>query len=342
MTCYWQNKYIVKKMKDKEEKKIEKDNGIVYRIGIIGTGRIAARFLEEAREVKAAEVTIVYNPKRESAQKFGQQWNVQSTDSLMLFFRLSDIVYVASPHETHYGYIRKALQKDKHVISEKPMVLKKAEAEELCRLAEERNLVLLEGIKTLYCPGYQMVRKLVAGGTIGTLCNVEACFTKLEKRHTRELNDALYGGSFTELGSYGLLPVLQLLGNNPSEIRIDSLFSEKGIDLFTRVSFIYESALADITCGLGVKSEGRLLLSGTEGYILVAAPWWKTQHIEVHYEDASVVDVYEEPYVGDGLRYEIAEIIRRIEEHETKIEETAEIIERASIMEMFLKKRNKE
>lgn len=50
-------------MKDKEEKKIEKDNGTVYRIGIIGTGRIAARFLAEAREVKAAEVTIVYNPK---------------------------------------------------------------------------------------------------------------------------------------------------------------------------------------------------------------------------------------------------------------------------------------
>ena len=78
-------------MKDKEEKKIEKDNGIVYRIGIIGTGRIAARFLTEARDVKAAEVTIVYNPKRESAQKFGQQWHVQSTDSLMLFFQLSDI-----------------------------------------------------------------------------------------------------------------------------------------------------------------------------------------------------------------------------------------------------------
>ena len=148
-------------------------------------------------------MTIVYNPKRESAQKFEQQWNVQSTDDLMLFFLMSDIVYVASPHETHYGYIQKALQKDKHVISEKPMVLKKAEAEKLCRLAEERNLILLEGIKTLYCPGYQMVLKLVAGGTIGTLCNVEACFTKLEKRHTRELNDTLYGGSFTEQGSYG-------------------------------------------------------------------------------------------------------------------------------------------
>lgn len=342
MICYWQNKYIVKKMKDKEEKKIEKDNGTVYRIGIIGTGRIAARFLAEAREVKAAEVTIVYNPKRESAQKFEQQWNVQSTDDLMLFFLMSDIVYVASPHETHYEYILKALQKKKHVISEKPMVLKRTEAEELCRLAEERNLILLEGIKTLYCPGYQMVRKLVTGGTIGNICNVEACFTKLEQQNTRELNDILYGGSFTELGSYGLLPVLQLLGNNPVEIRIDSICSEKGIDIFTRVSFKYEDALANITCGLGVKSEGRLLLSGTKGYILVAAPWWKTQHIEVHYEDASVVDVYEEPYVGDGLRYEIAEIIRRIEEHETKIEETAEIIERASIMEMFLKKRNKE
>ena len=50
-------------MKDKEDKKIKKDKESVYQIGIIGTGRIAARFLIEARAVKEAEVTIVYNPK---------------------------------------------------------------------------------------------------------------------------------------------------------------------------------------------------------------------------------------------------------------------------------------
>ena len=48
-------------------------------------------------------------------------------------------------------------------------------------------------------------------------------FTKLESTDSRELNDRLYGGSFTELGSYCLLPVVKLLGNGFEDIRFESI-----------------------------------------------------------------------------------------------------------------------
>ena len=51
-------------------------------------------------------------------------------------------------------------------------------------------------------------------GKIGTICNIEACFTKLENPNTRELTDTKYGGSFLELGSYVVFPILKIFGTD--------------------------------------------------------------------------------------------------------------------------------
>ncbi len=70
--------------------------------------------------------------------------------------------------------------------------------------------------------------------------------------------------------------------------------------------------IATATCGLGVKSEGRLLIAGTNGYVVVESPWWKTSYFEVHYEDVSRVDKYSEIFLGDDLRYEISDFLSMI------------------------------
>lgn len=174
---------------------------------------------------------------------------------------------------------------------------------------------------------------------IGSICNVEACFTKLERQDNRELTDSTYGGSFTELGSYVLLPILKLLGQNFECIRFDTIQNEDGLDIFTKVSLNYSLGVATATCGLGVKSEGRLLISGTKGYIVAEAPWWKTSYFEVHYEDAAKVDKYSETFLGDGLRYEISDFLSMINgtsNSEFKLTR-GESIKLAGIMEQFMK-----
>ena len=61
------------------------------------------------------------------------------------------------------------------------MTLKKSEAEEVFTYAKENNLILMEGIKTAYCPGFHRLMGVAHSGKIGSIRNVEACFTKLEK-----------------------------------------------------------------------------------------------------------------------------------------------------------------
>lgn len=318
---------------------LREKNSHIQRIGIIGTGRIADRFIPESKLVSGVSTQGVYNPHEESARRFADKWEINAYGDLEEFYDAIDIAYVASPHETHYEYIKSALSHGKHVLCEKPMVLKKSQAEELFQYARKQERILMEGIKTAYCPGFAKLLGIACSGTIGNIRNVEACFTKLERTDSRELTDTQYGGSLTELGSYVLLPILKLFGKDFEDIWFDSIRGENGLDLFTKVSLKYPTGIATATCGLGVKSEGRLLIAGTKGYIVAEAPWWKTTYFEVHYENPEEVEKYSERFLGDGLRYEISDFLSMINgmnQSDFKLTR-GESVTMADIMERFMK-----
>ena len=294
----------------------------VIKIGIIGTGRIARRFVPECGKVNGTRVTSVYNPHFESAKRFANEFGLDAYDDIDNFYSGLDAVYVAAPHELHISYIRSALLAGKHVISEKPMSFSVADSKEVFVMAEDHGLVLMEGIKTFYCPGFTRVISLVKEGAIGQVVNVEACFTKLVEADSREMTDLKYGGSFTELGSYVMLALLEFLGPDVEkwDFNFDSIKNDNNIDIFTRLSVKVVDMVEDGTdtklgcgfCGLGAKSDGSLIIAGTSGYIRVRAPWWLTSHIEVHHEDPTQIESYEEEFLGDGLRYEINEFVNAI------------------------------
>lgn len=232
----------------------------IIRLGIIGTGRIASRMIPEVKYVSGINTDAVYNPHIDSARRFAEQFELNKCmDDLEEFYAEIDAVYIASPHQTHYEYIKSALSHRKHVLCEKPMVLRREQAKEVFRMAEENRVVLMEAVKTAYCPGFNQLLSIVRSGAIGSVRDVEACFTKLENPLSRELTDKSYGGSFTELGSYTILPVLKILGKDFKELEFRSHLAANGLDIYTKAYFTYENALAASKNGLGVKSEGQLL-----------------------------------------------------------------------------------
>ena len=285
----------------------------IVKTGIVGTGRIAPRFVSEAKYVSGINIVCAYNPEKESGEHFQKEYDIEClSDSYDEFLEKVDAVYVASPNETHYGYVKSALEHGKHVLSEKPVAFTKKETVELYALAKEKKVVLLEGIKVAYCPGFQQLINIARSGKIGEICDVEACFTRLADSNARESTDANYGGSFLEFGGYVLLPIMKLLGMDYKELRIDSIKGKSGIDLYTKIQLIYDKGMATAKMGVGVKSEGQLVIAGTKGYILAESPWWLTKKFVVRYEDPNKVETYEPKFQGDGLRYEISEFISKI------------------------------
>lgn len=287
----------------------------VLRIGMIGTGRITQRFVGAYKEVPYVALTAIYNPHKGSAGHFVEKHQLEDTeafDDLTTFWGKVDAVYIAAPHETHYTYAKQALLAGKHVLCEKPMCLEGGEAVELYQLARERHLILMEAIKTAYCPGFQGILKLIESGKIGAVHDVEACFTRLGNASLREVWDTKSGGSFTEFGTYSLLSIVKLLGTESREAYYWSLPARTGVDSYTKMTITYDSAIATAKTGIGVKSEGQLVIAGSNGYILVPSPWWLTSRVEVHYEDPNRVEVYEYPFEGSGLQYEITFFVKKV------------------------------
>lgn len=327
----------------------------MLRLGIIGTGRIAERFVKEAWQNYGFILSAVYNPHGESANAFVvkhlcdlekgytggcEEAFVISTDEFDEFLKEVDAVYVASPHDTHFSYAQKLLEEGKHVLCEKPLAFTQRQAEQLYLLAKEKGLVLMEALKTAYCPGFQGLLDTIESGKIGELVEVEACFTRITPTNTREWTDLAYGGSFTELGSYVLYPVIKLLGTNYKEVNFHSRYHVNGLDAFTKIDFDYGNRFASCKVGIGAKSEGQMIITGSKGYIVVQAPWWMTRKFQVRYEDPNRVEEFEFPYEGSGLQYECGAFADRILQKSVKKVGLSdeESIAMAAVLEKYLEK----
>ena len=311
------------------------------KIGMIGTGRIAERFVAEARAVEGLTLAAVYNPRKESAVQFAKTHEIPvSAESEEALLAAVDAVYIATPHETHAEYTKRALSAGKHVLCEKPLCFSGREAEELFALAKQQGVVLMEGIKTAYCPGFLKLLDVVNSGVIGQIKDVEAAFTRLSPANVREIWDASYGGSFLEYGTYAMLPMVKLYGTADSQVRFLTTGMKTGVDTYTKAIFDFGGRFGTAKTGLRVKSEGQLLIAGTFGYLLAPSPWWLTKYFEVRYEDPSKKDVYEAPYEQAGLRYELQAFLDRIAgKEDPRWIQPEESIWLAAQMEAFLAER---
>ena len=313
------------------------------RIGIIGTGRIAARFADTALTgIESTYISCVYNPREESAVRFIQQHNIQAcTADWDEFVDNIDAAYVASPHETHYEYSRKLLLSGKHVLCEKPAALKKEQVRELIDIAQNNQLVYMEALKTAYCPGYKALIQIAESGRIGRIVEVEAAFSRLTPLNTREYKDDDCNGSFLEFGSYTLLPVLTLLGCEYDDVTFRTVRAQNGVDAYTKAFIEYKDEYIDKTAivktGLGAKTEGQLVVTGTNGYILAKSPWWLTKEFEVRYENPGKIERYRFGYEGTGLCYEVREFVHRIKNNDKKTVDISDNISiaMAGVMERF-------
>ena len=321
------------------------ESEIIVNIGIVGCGRIANRFAREVAYVDAANISGVYDVNAATAESFAKQYDIATQfASFEELVEASDAVYLATPHLCHYAQAKYALEHGRHVLCETPLVLRGAEAEELYALAEQKGIVLLEANKTAYCPAFNHLITLVKSGLIGEVVGIDASESKLwgnENLH-RELDPRQAGGSLYEMGSYPLLPIIKLLGTEHSNINLYSRLNENGLDIYTRGIMLYSNSVASFQLGLGVKTEGNLVISGTQGYVYVPSPWWKTDYFELRYEDQNKNKKYFYKWDEPGLRYELQEFVSCIVNQRNYSPRLTpkESIAMARVMEQFAERKN--
>ena len=322
---------------------LRKESQDIIKVGIVGCGRVSERFPSEAEEVNGIDVCAAYdiNSKATKALISKGNDNIIAYDNLDDFYDAVDAVYIATPHLAHYPCIKEALEKKKHVLCETPMVLSGVQAKELYKLAELRGVILMEANKTAHCPAFNHLMVLIKSGLIGDVVDIEASLSQLLDKNGREFDSKQAGGALYEEGSYPLLPIMKLLGIHYEGLNFYSKL-ENGVDIYTKGVLRYSKAICSFKVGLGVKTEGNLVISGTKGYAYVPAPWWKTDYFELRYEDQNQNKKYFYKWDGYGLRYVIQEFISCIinKRFSSARLRRRESICMAEIMQQFMERKN--
>lgn len=277
------------------------------KIGLVGYSSFLIKFYKESAFVNSVDVVGICVPQEGVLNEIKD--DIFYTDDYADLLNKVDAVYIHSHPMLHYSLSKIALQQGKHVLCESPISMKVNEVDELFKMAKEKKLILMEGIRTAYITAYERMLLLLKSGKIGEIVSVDATCTSLNS--DENVGNNTKWGALEAWGPTTMLPVFQILGTN---ILSSRFFTKKNdeVDYFTKVDFSYESATATIKVGTGVKSEGELIVSGTNGYIYVPAPWWKTDYFEIRYENQTNNKRYFYQVDGEGIRYELVALANAV------------------------------
>ena len=282
----------------------------VIKLGIIGCGRIANKFAREYSYVNGICLLSAYDINTDVAERFAYEYSIPNVEkSIDELLEKVDAVYIATPNVSHYEITKNAIEHGRHVLCENALVTDEAQAKELYKLASRQNVVLLEALKTAYTPAFNHLLTLIKSGLIGDVVDIEASVSTLKQgRNSRELNPELGGGCMYEMGSYPLMSIFKLMGTDYQNLNIYSRIAD-GVDIYTKGVMKFSNAVCSFKLGMGVKTEGDMVISGTKGYAYVPSPWWKMDYFELRYEDQNNNKKFFYKFDGEGLRYEIREFI---------------------------------
>ena len=277
--------------------------------GIIGLGNIAHLFAKELQLVSGAQLVAVASRSKDNAEAFAKTYQCpKAYDSYegILNDDTIDILYIATPHDSHAELTLKALEKNKHVLCEKPIALRYEDAEKMIAAAVKHNKFFMEAFWTRFNPSFRAAFTKIKQGEIGTIryINADFAFYAEEKEGSRMYDLKAGGGSLMDIGVYPLFLAYTLLGI-PESIYAKSIFHSSGVDTQTTMMLQYKEAQAVLYSGISHTSNVEATISGTKGRINLNTMWHMAESYTLIKEDNKTI--FEFPTQEMGYIYEIEE-----------------------------------
>ena len=261
----------------------------MIKYGILSTASIVPRFVKGVRESGNGEVTAIASRGDAKAKQKAKELNIEKyygSYEELYEDKDIDVIYIATINFLHYQNIKDALNAGKHVVCEKPMVLKKEEAIELFDLAKEKGLFLVEAQKEIFLPITNMVKDIIKNKEIGDvgLLDFATSFPGDYNAWTLDLSKG--GGVFFTNAVY-CIEYLEYIFGKPislySGMRLKS--EEFGGDKECILNFkIGNEALATSKISGYVKLLNKLFIYGSEGYIEMDN-FYRADKMTIHYYD---------------------------------------------------------
>lgn len=289
----------------------------MYHWGILGTGWIAHEMGEALREVNG-EIYAVGATSPDKAAAFAEEFGVkQAYGSAKELFADSDvdIVYIATPHNSHYELMMEALEADKHVFCEKAITVNARQLAECVAVAKEKNLVICDGVTLLHMPLYKKLKTIVESGAIGTVKMVQVNFGSCKEYDVKNrfFSKELAGGALLDIGVYATSFARFFMDGKPDVVLTTANYFETGVDETSGIILKNPSGqMAVMALTMRAKQPKRGVVAGEKGYIEICE-YPRAAKATITYTGDGHTETVEEGESSKALQYEVLDMQRYIE-----------------------------
>ena len=239
---------------------------------VLGTGVIANQ-MAAALEKMGRRLYAVGNRTHDKAVAFAEKYGVEKVyDTIddMFLDEAVDIIYITTPHNTHYEFMKKALEHGKHIFVEKSITLNSRELKEMQILAQAKGLIIGEAMTIWHMPIYKKLWEIVQSGQLGKVQMITMNFGSFKEYNmeNRFFNMNLAGGAMLDIGVYALSIVRSFMDEKPEDIVSQWQASPTGSDEMATI--LLKNGLgqmATVALSMHSKQPKRAMISCEKAYI---------------------------------------------------------------------------
>jgi predicted dehydrogenase len=274
--------------------------------GIIGSGRIAKQFLDEVDKNENVKITGIAARNFENTKKVAKKYNIETayeSPTEMLKNKDIDAIYIATMHPTHFPYTIKSLEAKKHVLCEKPAVLKAEELDKVRKIAISNNRLFMEAMIVGFNPIFKEIKKIINDGELGKIVHIESSFgsrsTKIHKHNTKQAGGALY-----DIGIYNIFLLIDLLGE-PIDITVSKRDNKWGVEGSVTGLFNYDDGVTgSFYATMDSISGNSAKIIGTDGMIEIPDSWSVAKRciLKKLGEEDKIIETPEDIWLGYELK----------------------------------------
>lgn len=295
------------------------ENFIHYNREIVGPGWIA-HDMANALIQEDVGVYGVASGHYSSTKKFFEEFSIEhvyETYQAMFEDENIDIVYIATPHNSHYEIMKEALTHNKHVFCEKAITLNSMELNECVEIAKKRHLAISDGVTLFHVPLFKELKKLISSNSLGPVKMVQVNFGSFKEYDVKNrfFNPDLAGGALLDIGVHAVSFARWFMTSKPNTVLTTMTPLETGVDESSGILLQNkEMEIATISLTMRAKQPKRGLIACENGDVEVYN-FPRADHATVTYTSDGHTDQITCGESSLALNYEI----RDMEEYVTNL-----------------------